>query len=338
MAKVMRPVYQCDMKGCQFISLNEGEMTNVEFVAYDEENGKFYMKNMLLCNQHLKDYQKLSGDKSTSKKESKEANFSHQKMEQKIEKKQENKKNVKKDLKKEAKRDNINTARTDVRGMKKDTIVVNSENDMQPYSAFYNVHEFHITKNEKQLPGLYRIIIAPLSIEYESHGTEIGVLIEKPDGSKETLCSTMEERQTVQFSDEENKISFTCRGYWESGFFRSKIYSGSMEDRSVKIEKEDEKVISYHPEEYDREYYQSHYQVTIKDGLKLYIIPIMQKNYLNQFTKLLVVTETNLQRSALTDSDQYNEGEVELSYEETRYRITGAWQNHEFYADVTTIN
>lgn len=23
MAKVMRPVYQCDMKGCQFISLNE---------------------------------------------------------------------------------------------------------------------------------------------------------------------------------------------------------------------------------------------------------------------------------------------------------------------------
>ena len=76
----------------------------------------------------------------------------------------------------------------------------------------------------------------------------------------------------------------------------------------------------------------------IKDGLKLYIIPIMQKNYLNQFTKLLVVTETNLQRGALTDNDQYNEGEVQLSYEEARYRITGAWQNHEFYADVTTIS
>ena len=124
-------------------------------------------------------------------------------------------------------------------------------------------------------------------------------------------------------------------GKW---IFRSKIYLGSMEDRSIRVDKEDEKVNSYHPEEYNREYYQSHYQVTIKDGLKLYIIPIMQKNYLNQFTKLLVVTETNLQRSALTDNDQYNEGEVQLSYEETRYRITGAWQNHEFYADVTTIS
>ena len=29
MAKVMRPVYQCDMKGCQFISLNEYDITNV---------------------------------------------------------------------------------------------------------------------------------------------------------------------------------------------------------------------------------------------------------------------------------------------------------------------
>lgn len=93
-------------------------------------------------------------------------------------------------------------------------------------------------------------------------------------------------------------------GKW---IFRSKIYLGSMEDRSIRVDKEDEKVNSYHPEEYNREYYQSHYQVMIKDGLKLYIIPIMQKNYLNQFTKLLVVTETNLQRSALTDNDQYNE-------------------------------
>lgn len=241
-------------------------------------------------------------------------------------------------MKKEAKRDNINTPRTNVRNTNKDTIAVSSENDMQPYSAFYNVHEFHVIKNDKQLPGLYRIIIAPLSIEYESHGTEIVVLIEKPDGSKETLCSTLEERKTVQFVDEINKINFTCRGLWENGFFRSKIYLGSMEDRSIRVDKEDEKVNSYHPEEYNREYYQSHYQVTIKDGLKLYIIPIMQKNYLNQFTKLLVVTETNLQRSALTDNDQYNEGEVQLSYEEARYRITGAWQNHEFYADVTTIS
>ena len=121
-------------------------------------------------------------------------------------------------MKKEAKRDNINTLRTNVRGTNKDTIAVSSENDMQPYSAFYNVHEFHVIKNDKQLPGLYRIIIAPLSIEYESHGTEIVVLIEKPDGSKETLCSTLEERKTVQFVDEINKINFTCRGLWENGF------------------------------------------------------------------------------------------------------------------------
>lgn len=63
-------------------------------------------------------------------------------------------------------------------------------------------------------------------------------------------------------------------GKW---IFRSRIYLGSMEDRSIRVDKEDEKVNSYHPEEYNREYYQSHYQVTIKDGLKLYIIPIMQR-------------------------------------------------------------
>ena len=66
MAKVMRPVYQCDMKGCQFISLNEDDMTNVQFVTYDEENGQFCMKHMLLCNQHLEDFQKLNGDKNIS--------------------------------------------------------------------------------------------------------------------------------------------------------------------------------------------------------------------------------------------------------------------------------
>ena len=102
-------------------------------------------------------------------------------------------------------------------------------------------------------------------------------MIEKPDGSKETLCSTLEERKTVQFVDEINKINFTCRGLWENGFFRSKIYLGSMEDRSIRLIKKMKKVNSYHPEEYNREYYQSHYQVMIKDGLKLYIIPIMQK-------------------------------------------------------------
>ena len=198
------------MKGCQFISLNEDDMTNVQFVTYDEENGQFCMKHMLLCNQHLENFQKLNGDKNISKQMSKRIDSYTQEKQQKNKKEEENKKNV----------------------------------------------------------------------------------------SKETLCSTLEERKTVQFVDEINKINFTCRGLWENGFFRSRIYLGSMEDRSIRVDKEDEKVNSYHPEEYNREYYQSHYQVTIKDGLKLYIIPIMQKNYLNQFTKLLVVTETNLQRSA----------------------------------------
>ena len=134
MAKVMRPVYQCDMKGCQFISLNEDDMTNVQFVTYDEENGQFCMKHMLLCNQHLEDFQKLNGDKNISRQISKKIDPYTQEKQQKNKKEEENKKNVKKDLKKEAKRDNINTLRTNVRSTNKDTIAVSSENDMQPYS------------------------------------------------------------------------------------------------------------------------------------------------------------------------------------------------------------
>ena len=100
MAKVMRPVYQCDMKGCQFISLNEDDMTNVQFVTYDEENGQFCMKHMLLCNQHLEDFQKLNGDKNISRQISKRIDSYTQEKQQKNKKEEENKKNVKKDLKK----------------------------------------------------------------------------------------------------------------------------------------------------------------------------------------------------------------------------------------------
>lgn len=204
---------------------------------------------------------------------------------------------------------------------------------MQPYSSFYNVHEFYLSKNGKQLPGKYQITIAPLKVENTVNGIEIAVLIEKGD-EKEALSSTLEERKTVQYFDEINQISITCRGLWENGLFRSRIYITSMEGRSVKVDKVDEKIKSYHPEEYNEAYYQSHYQIsTENDRLKLYLIPIMQKNYLNQCTKLLVVIETEYQRNALTDED----GIVTFSHNEKRYRISGSWQNKEFYGDISQI-
>lgn len=326
MAKVMRPVYQCDMKGCQFISLEESGMTNVEFVEYDDEKGEFCLAKMLLCKEHFAEFQKIRRKINDVQEYSEEQNVQKEKQE-------ESKKNVKKDLKKEVKRDNIYTNRTDVREKHSNTIAVNSEDDMQPYSAFYNVHEFHLSKNDKQLPGKYRVTIAPLAVEAESKGAEIVVLLETPDGNI-ILSSALEERKTVQYVDERNQINFTCRGSWENGFFRSKIYITSREDRSVHINMIKENIKTYHPVEYDPYYYESHYQTSTNDGeLKLYIIPIMQKNYLNQSTKLLVVTETKLQRNALTDK----EGMVSFAYDEKKYCISGSWQEKEFYADVSVI-
>lgn len=334
----MRPVFQCDVKGCQYISLKEEEMTNVEFAAYDEENGVFYPKKMLLCDEHLKEFEKISGTSHQQTNEEVKENTTKEKTDEEIVQKKEIGKNVKKDLKKEEKRDNIYTTRTDVRESNNEAITLGSEDDIQQYSPFYNVHEFHLLKNGERLPGgKYRITIAPLKVEKESSGIEIVALIEKPDGT-EVLSSPLEERKTVQYLDEINNIKITCRGRWENGFFRSVIYANSNMDRDIVIEMEDEKIKSYHPEEYDELYYDNHYQASLNDcGLKVYIIPIMQKNYLNSLTKLLVVTETEFQRNALADSGE--SGIVDFTYDDKRYKISGSWQGKgcrkEFCADVS---
>lgn len=333
MGKILKEVYQCDLKGCENTSFNP--MPEIVLVAYDEKADDFLEKKYMVCKKHQEKYlnamNKIKGKKSANTKKNPE-----------IMEKDRNLMKVQKDLNSCDNRGNIKNKEKNKCSINENKGKISLSSEIKERSPFYNHHQFKISKNDSILSEKYDVYIFPLEILEDSHGVEIGVLIEIKDQMMDSaaqinLVSEKKKRKTVQYDNEEIGYSLTCRGMWEHGKFKSIIYVKSLKiDRQDKYSLESQNIRQYGPKIYHKDYYEQHYLYQEdNDELKLNIVPLKQNNYITQQTKILVVVETKYQRRILSSDQQ---GIVIMNYDDKKYKIVGSWQNEDFIISVDSLS